>query len=114
MEDVLSDPYGIESWASESPMTTKTEAVRHVFFNEVTDWFIAESGEEAQALCRQYHIDNKTGCDEDEMGLDFWQEDDDKIIGIVPDEDQSLPAVKKTCRAWAMDNGKGFLCSTEY
>ncbi len=86
----------------------------HVFANEVTDWYAAESAEEAAQLCRQHHIDNKTGCDEDEMGLDFYQEDDDKIIGIVPDEDQSLPAVKKTCKAWAMDNGKGFLCSTEY
>lgn len=88
----------------------------HVYRNEATDWFVAESAEEAVMLYRDWL--GVTGCTLSEAefkeSAEFYQCADDKVIHILPDEDQSLPAVAKTCAEWCASNGKGFLCSENY
>lgn len=91
--------------------------ILRVYANEAADWFVAESIEEAVALYKQWLIDTKcTLADEDltDACEGFYRCNDNKILGIIPDEDQSLPPIKKTCAEWAASNGKGFLCSENY
>ncbi len=94
---------------NESPMSNDL----HVYHNEATDWIVASSPQEAMVYYRQYLKDAGCTLDEDEI-TEFVQCDDDRVLKIIPDEDQSLPPIEKTCAAWAAHNGKGFLCSENF
>jgi hypothetical protein len=80
----------------------------HVYCNDVTDWVISESAEEAEEMAIKelgYEPD-------DDEYLNFTQEPDDKVLSIW-DEDGDIKDAK-TCAEWCKSYGKGFLCSTEY
>jgi hypothetical protein len=50
--------------------------------------------------------------EQDEMGLKWTQLPDDKVMKIHDDPDDE--PITKTCAQWARENGRGFLCSTEW
>lgn len=85
----------------------------HVFKNDVVDWFVAETAEEAKRLSIAYA--KECGIDVELYDVDdnmFTQERDDKRLTI--NDDSESGKTTKTCAEWAAQNGKGFLCSTEY
>lgn len=79
----------------------------NVYKNE-TDWVVAESKEDA----------SKVWCET--SGAEFFDEnwqgewemmDPASTISIIDDEGKK---VTKTCQEWIAENGRGFLCSTEW
>lgn len=81
----------------------------HVFTNDA-EWYVAESLEDALAAQRE-----QTGFTaEDQEPSEWGQLDDDGLLSIRVDEECAEPAVSKTCREWAAEKGRGFLCSTEF
>ena len=87
--------------------------ILRVYANEATDWFVAETAEEAMVLYRQWLESNREVMDESEISA-FRMCLDVMELSIIPDHDQSLPAVRKTCAEWAQERGKGFLCTENY
>ena len=83
--------------------------MRHLYENEVTDWYVAESLDEAVELAKKYQVD--VGMDPDEMALEFTQTPDSRELSIV---DDGGVKTKKTAAQWAAQSEKGFLCSTEF
>ena len=83
----------------------------HVYANDATDWFVAESVEEAMVLYRQWLKDSGCTMDESEI-TPFGQCPDEKIIQIKGDE-HALP-VSYPASKWAQINGKGFLCTENF
>lgn len=87
----------------------------HVYSNDVVDWFVAESPEEA----REFGIAYAKQCGSDgEMyeeftADDYTKEPDDKLL-TINDEREPEGKWTMTCAEWCRANGKGFLCSTEY
>ena len=98
----------------------------HVFSNDVTDWVIAYSPEDAVKVWEE-----TTGetYDRLEGWGDFEQEADDKVSTMFETDTDNLPipdkaiyveegeysrTVKATNRAWADCRGRCFLGSTEY
>lgn len=83
----------------------------HVYANDVKEWFVATSRDEAITVARAY-LRDVCGVGEDEMDLEFDQEPDDKMLRITTDGLYEIR--EQTCAAWAKENGVGFLCSTEF
>lgn len=91
----------------------------HVFRNRVVDWVVAWSVSDAARVYRQYLLAQYSGAsDWSESDFDFTQEPDKKILAIT---DESRPTrrgthrrVRRSCRRWAAENGRGFLASTEF
>lgn len=80
----------------------------HVFSNDC-EWYVAANLDDALAAQRE-----NTGFSEEDQDREEWgQLDDDFPLAVRLDEDDE-PAVTKTCREWAADHGRGFLCSTEF
>lgn len=77
----------------------------HVFRNDVIDWVIAESPEDADKICFEH-----TGNDEDDPH-EWVALPDDQILAI---NDEDGGHVEKTCAALIAEHGRCFLASTEY
>lgn len=79
-----------------------------VYRNDVIEWVIAESPEEAAELAKEY-----AGEPDPDWETGPWRAlpDDDTLA--IEDEDLAL-VVTKTCAEWVASNGRGFLASTEY
>ena len=82
-----------------------------VWANGVIDWVVAESAEDARAVANEHT--GGPGDDDDEIPAgDEWEaEPDDKVLSIHGDEGGTE---EKTCAVWVAQNGRCFLCSTEY
>lgn len=96
-------------------MQGETVKKLHVYANGVVDWFVAESLDDAKVVAAQYFDD--CGTPEDERDFDLEQEPDDKPLRIYNEfapRDAADPFITDTCAAWAKQNGRGFLCSTEW
>ena len=79
----------------------------HVFHNE-TEWFVAETADEALTLSM-----NESGLTSEDMEDDpFFQLPDDSELTIIDVDDNQK--FTKTCRQWADESEPGFLCSTEW
>lgn len=81
----------------------------HVYRNDVTEWFVAESLGDAVEVAREY-LGEVCEMDPAEMDLDFSQEPDNKPLTM----DDDGTRVVKSAAEWAAENGKGFLMTTEY
>lgn len=88
----------------------------HVFKNDVIDWVVAESVEDAKLAHDQYMKDigaDPYGADLYEADeLEWKAEPDDKVLSITDDDEGCR--IEKTCATWAREKGRGFLCSTEF
>lgn len=82
---------------------------KHVYANQTTDWYVAESKEHAIELSIEFN--KGLGLFEDELDLEFEQVADDKILSR---EEISGQTVKKIAAEWAADNEPGFLMTSEY
>ena len=75
-----------------------------VYRNDVVDWVIAESEEDAAKVWEE-----SCGDDYSVDDLGKWEvAEDDEVITLLEDEGP----VAKTCKEWAAE-GRGFLGSTE-
>ena len=75
-------------------------------WTDKTELVVASTIEDVREVLREHRR-------EDDIVLgDFAKLPDDKLITIV-DEDGVLKT-SKTAAEWAAENGRGFLCSTEY
>ncbi len=82
----------------------------HVFSDGETDWYVAESPEDAAALQREL-----TGLKTEDQDWTFEALPDAASLSIYPDDGRKPGSqVTKTCAEWAASNSRGFLCSTEY
>ena len=86
----------------------------HVFTNEY-EWVVAESIEDCEAAMNESVGATYDADDE----IEWRQLDDDSTIKIWMNEGDIAEhgegeIVEKTCREWAEENGRGFLCSTEH
>ena len=84
-------------------------------YTDGTDTVVALSPEDA-LLAWAEHIGDIEYRDEGDAS--FGQLPDDKPLSIICDEDGNPDdegeAITKTAAEWARDQGRGFLCSTEY
>jgi hypothetical protein len=86
-----------------------------VYANSVTEWYVAESPEQARAMLLEANsISHGPNIPEAELDLEFTQEPDDKVLKLEIDESGDLQVKELTCAEWAAKNGKGFLATTEY
>lgn len=79
-----------------------------VYRNDVIEWVIARSPEDAAELVKEYAGEP----DSDDEPATWRALPDDKVLAIG-DEDSGTVATK-TCAEWVASNGRGFLASTEY
>lgn len=84
---------------------------KHVYQNDVTEWFVAESVEQAIELARAMNVKNEIP--EDEMELDFRQTPDDTVLTIA-DYGPMGERANKRAAEFAAENEPGFLATTEY
>lgn len=77
----------------------------HVWTDDA-EWVVASSLDDVRAVLREHRGDD------DILIEDFTKLPDDKVI-TISDEDGS-GKTSKTAAEWAAENGRGFLCSTEY
>lgn len=86
----------------------------HVYRNNVIEWVVAESHEQAVQQIMSYY-ENDLGEkpeDWDPKNYIFVQEPDDKLL-VMYDESDDMRA-EKTCAEWAAECGLGLLGSTEW
>lgn len=77
-----------------------------VWRNDVTDWVVASSPKDADAVCLEHTGDHPDDPHE-------WEAlEDDKTLAITDDWDGKITT--RTAAEWVASNGRGFLCSTEY
>jgi hypothetical protein len=83
----------------------------HCFDNDY-DTVVAYSKEDAQIVYHEYIGSSKM----DECEIDDWDQiSDDAVLKIDVEGNYNLEdVVSKTAREWILENGRGFLCSTEY
>lgn len=92
-----------------------TESLK-CFKNDVTDWIIAETKEEATKILIAIYGEEFME-DIREVGDElYWNEVPlNSTLSIHDDsEDPSVGSTKKTVRDWIAEKGRGHLCSTEY
>jgi hypothetical protein len=82
------------------------DEILHVYENDVIDYVVATSVEEAKELMSKAFDDV-----EEYLETEYIQVPDDKELTINSDDEGLLT---HTCAEWCKINGKGFLCSTEY
>jgi len=85
-------------------------ATLHVYRNGATDWFVAESAEEAHAMGLE--LGALVGADEEYADEVYVQCADDSFLKIDSENGPGVEA--KTCAEWAASSGKGFLCTENY
>ncbi len=86
--------------------------MRHVYENGVTEWFIAESIEQAVELARKNYV-NAGITDESEMDLEFTQTPDGQMLEMA-EFGPNGETVKQTAAEFAAARDVGFLGTTEY
>lgn len=86
---------------------------KHVYENDVTEWFVAESAAHARQLCLDQNRLLGHQIPEEELDLDFRQCPDDKVLDMR-DHGPTGERVKKTCAEFAAEMAPGFLGTTEY
>ena len=87
-------------------------ATMHVFKNEITEWVIAESPEDAVAVFLE-HVGG-TREDHEDYDFDFVQCPDGEPLTIRTDDGPAGTERRtQTCAEWAAEEGRGFLASTE-
>lgn len=86
--------------------------MKHIYANSVTEWYVAESIEQAKELarlrCEEHGIDVESQC------FDFEQWPDERPLSITLDGDLLDKPTVKTCAEWAAESAVGFLASTEW
>lgn len=82
-----------------------TDSNLYVWTDKV-EWVVASSLDDVREVLRQYRGDD------DIIIENFVKLPDDKAI-VIGDENGALKT-SKTAAEWAAENGRGFLCSTEY
>ena len=95
-------------------MTTPHDLNRkRVFENGVTDWYVAESAEQAASMLRADNA-KETGPNvpESELDCEFTACPDEMVLTIDPDGDGEEES--RTCAEWAAISPLGFLATTEY
>lgn len=80
-----------------------------VYRNDVIDWVIAESPEDATRVWEECMGDTWENCTGDDPP-EWVRLPDDHALRI--DNDGTI--VEKTCAEWVREQGRGFLGSTEY
>lgn len=81
----------------------------HVFANDC-EWYVAADLDDALAAQREF-----TGFTEDDQERDEWDQlDDESSLNVHMEIDGEDELVTKTCREWAAEKGRGFLCTTEF
>lgn len=87
----------------------------HVFC-DATDWFVAENIEDLERVVAEHYELTLDSTYEKERGASakdsFYQLNGNEILGIFDEDD--LKVTRKTNLQWAKENGRGFLCSTEW
>lgn len=83
-----------------------------VYRNDVIDHVIAESEEDALAVLLETGCYGSSADDLTETATVFERVPDDKVIAI--DMQDGGPKQFKTAAEWIAQEGRGFLCSTEY
>lgn len=83
-----------------------------VFSDDYTT-FIARDAEHAARLCAEFNGDDPEHFDPDDYEFDELTIDLDKAHRLWADEDMDVRIIK-TWRRWFVDNGPGFLSSSEY
>jgi len=81
------------------------------FKNDVIDWVISETREEATEILLSVYGGE---LEEETDGSDYWEEVDSGSEITITDENLHGGKQKKTVAEWIKEHGKGFLCSTEY
>jgi hypothetical protein len=102
----------------------------HVYYDNNSEWVVAESPEEAQAIWMKEMGMTEDDIDSDELLFEQWP--DDKEMGVrfeyIPegmtdeeanewldqDPENGWKKLTKTCGEWAKKQGKGCLCSSEF
>ena len=80
-----------------------------VYRNNVIDWVIAESPEDA-ARAWEEHMGVSWDDATDDGPPEWVRLPDDQVLRI----NEEGTVVEKTCAEWVRDQGRGFLGSTEY
>lgn len=83
----------------------------HVFKNDVIDWVIAASAEDATRVWEEHNGASWADVTGDDEAPEWVQEPDDKVLWVRDDEGGRN---EKSCEAWAAELGRSFLASTEY
>lgn len=92
-------------------MQSPGEQTLHVFTgSDGTDTVVAFSADDAWSVWEE-HTGEKRG---DYTDVEWIRRQDDHELSIMPEPEASKDKTTKTCRQWADDNGRGFLCSTEW
>lgn len=78
----------------------------HVWRNDVIDWVIASGPADADAVWLEH-----TGGYPPDDPHEWKMVPDDRLLPI---NDDDRGHVEKTCAAWIIEHGRGFLASTEY
>jgi hypothetical protein len=80
----------------------------HVFKNDVTEWVVAASPEDAT----QVLLELGTSLSLEELDTDWVLLPDDATLPMNNDDDDERET--KTCGEWASSHGRGLLGSSEY
>ena len=87
----------------------------HVWHNGY-DWVVATTAEDARAVEHEVSLggvcSHDDACDCEGDGWEQWP--DDKTVTIHDLDGDEGPTQTKTCAEWVAQQGRGFLCSTEY
>lgn len=97
----------------------------HVFKNQVVEWVVAYDLNDAVRVMREYlsqqfplRCDEVEGQDWSWACFNFVQESDRKILTVVDERLATKSGrprrLRRSCARWARENGRGFLCSTEW
>lgn len=94
----------------------KTSLKKRVYRNQVTDWFVATSPQQAYQLWRRYMVED-VGENPDEFDdcpdvIAFHALPDNEPLTLRDISDESRTT--KTAREWAQECSLGFLASTEW
>ncbi len=87
--------------------------MKHLYCNDVTEWFVAETREEAIELARKWYADVVGEPDPDEEVFDLKQEPDDKTLECSDEDADADTTTVKTCGEWAEESDSGFWGTTE-
>lgn len=86
----------------------------HVFANDVVEWFVAASVEDAKTAAKEFWDSN--GITYEDEHLEFGQVPDQKVLEMTTGYDERGRSItaRKTAAEWANSSPRGFLMTTEY
>ena len=82
----------------------------NVYANNVIEWVVADSVEDAREVMREHYRNWDCGPIE-EADMDFEIVPGDKVLSLDEGNEQTT---KRTAKEWAALKGRGFLMTTEY